>query len=164
MRLALVGSRRLPFAVQLPAAAVRGSQVLSAGGLDAGDASLATLVRISPGRPRTVLQLPQAVHDAGAATLGSTLYVFGGGTAAGPTDAIVAVRGGRARTVAHLPQPASDLEAVTVGNRIAVIGGYTTTAPLRDVLAFAPGKPVRRIATLPTRCATPPRRRSAGGF
>src|SRR5690349_21604997 len=54
-RLVLVAKRRLPFAVQLPAAAVRGSHVYAAGGLDAGDASLATFVRIAPGRARTVL-------------------------------------------------------------------------------------------------------------
>ena len=148
-RLALLATRRLPFAVQLPAAAVRGSQVFTAGGLDADDASLATLVRIAPGRPRTVSTLPQAIHDAGAATLRSTVYVFGGGTAAGPTDAIVAIRRGLARTIGHLPQPASDLEAVTVGHRIVVIGGYTATTPLRDVLAFTTSGHVQRIAMLP---------------
>src|SRR4051794_35279069 len=144
-RLALVRTRRLPFAVQLPAAAVLGTRVLAAGGLDRADASLATFVRVAPGTPRTVLHLPQAIHDAGAATLGPTVYVFGGGTAAGPTDAIVAVRGASARTIGHLPEPASDLAAVTLGKRILVIGGYTATTPLRDVLAFTPGAGISRI-------------------
>src|SRR3954462_11089519 len=137
-RLALVATRRLPFAVPLPAAAVRASHVLAAGGLDAGAASLTPLCRGAPGNPRIVLALPQAIHDAGAASLGPTVYVFGGGTAAGPTDAIVAIHAGRARTIGHLPEPSSDLEAVAVGGRVIVIGGYTATQALRDVFVFTP--------------------------
>src|SRR5205823_5714663 len=105
----VVASRRLPAPTQLPALAARGSTVLALGGLDAADASVSSVVRVAPGRPGAAGSLPAAVHDAGAAALDGHVYVFGGGTPAGPTDAIVEVGRG---AIAHLPQPSSDLEAV----------------------------------------------------
>jgi hypothetical protein len=144
--LRVVAAGRLPAATQLPALALSGSTVLALGGLDAADTSVASVVRVAPGRPHGIGSLPQAVHDAGAATLGRHVYVLGGGTAAGPTDAIVEVGKG---VVGHLPVPSSDLEAVRAGDAILVIGGYDGTAPQRSVLAFTPGRPLRRIASLP---------------
>jgi Kelch motif len=145
-RLTLLSSRSLPAPVQLPALAVRGSEALAVGGLDAGDQSVSAIVRLAPGAPRVIGSLPQAVHDAGAATLSGRTFVFGGGTAAGPTDAIVALGSGAA---GHLPAPSSDLEAVSLGSRILIVGGYTGTAPQRTVLAFRPGTPPQTAGSLP---------------
>jgi Kelch motif len=145
-RLTLISTRTLPAPVQLPALAVRGREALAVGGLDAGDQSVAAIVRLAPGAPRVVGSLPQAVHDAGAATLSNRTFVFGGGTPAGPTDAIVALGSG---ATGRLPTPSSDLEAVRVGSRILIVGGYTGTAPQRTVLAFRPGHPPRTAGTLP---------------
>jgi hypothetical protein len=146
MTLRVVATHRLPAPVQLPALAARGREILALGGLDAADASVASVLRVAPGRARAIDALPQALHDAGAATLGGRVYVFGGGTPAGPTDQIVQLGHG---AVGHLPQPSSDLEAVRVGDVILVVGGYTGTSPLRSVLAFSPGQPPRRVAQLP---------------
>jgi YVTN family beta-propeller protein len=123
---------------------------LAAGGLDAADASVDGVVRVAPGRPRTVGALPAPVHDAGATAIGSRVYVFGGGTASGPTAAITAIApDGRAHPAGRLPVALSDATAVTIGATAYVIGGYTATAPLRSVLAFRPGRRPRRVATLP---------------
>jgi hypothetical protein len=145
-RLRLVATRALPASVQLPALAVRGTSLLALGGLDAADASVAGIVRVAPGRARADGTLPQAVHDAGAAELGGRVYMFGGGTPAGPTADIVAIGGG---TAGRLPAPSSDLEAVTVGTQILIVGGYDGVKPLRSVLAFRPGRSPRQVATLP---------------
>jgi hypothetical protein len=145
-RLRLVATRALPAPVQLPALAVRGGRLLALGGLDAADASVAGVVRVAPGRARMEATLPQAVHDAGAAALGGRVYVFGGGTPAGPTADIVALGSGVA---GRLPAPSSDLEAVRAGAQILVVGGYDGVRPLRSVLGFRPGQPVRLVATLP---------------
>ena len=145
-RLRVVATRRLPAPVQLPALALRGRTVLALGGLDAADTSVASVTRVLPAPARGAGTLPQPAHDAGAAALGGRVYVFGGGTASGPLDAVVQVGRG---VVAHLPEPSSDLEAVAVGGSILIVGGYTGVQPLRSVLSYAPGRPIRRVADLP---------------
>jgi len=152
LRLHVVARAKLPAPVQLPGfAALASGELLAAGGLDAADQSVADVVRAAPAPARRVGALPQAFHDAGGAALGSRMYLFGGGTASGPIDAITAVdSAGATRVAGRLPARMSDTAAVTTGGRIYVIGGYTTTTPLRSVLAFAPGggAPVQ-VATLP---------------
>ena len=102
--LRVVASRSLPAPVQLPGLARVGTTVLAAGGLDSADSSMADIVRVAPGAARRVGALPFAAHDVGAAALGSSVYVFGGGTAGGPIDAITQVTpSGRSRLVGHLP-------------------------------------------------------------
>jgi hypothetical protein len=145
-RLRVVATRRLPSPVQLPAVVLRGRTVLALGGLDAADTSVASVTRVLPAPARGAGTLPQAVHDAGAAALAGRVYVFGGGTAAGPLDTIVQVGRG---VVAHLPEPSSDLEAVRVGGEILIVGGYTGMQPLRSVLSYTPGRQIRRVADLP---------------
>src|SRR3954452_7254084 len=145
-RLRVVASRRLPAPVQLPALALRGRTVLALGGLDAADTSVPSVTRVLPAPAGGAGTLPQAVHDVGAAALGGRVYVFGGGTAAGPLDAIVQLGRG---VVGHLPEPASDLEAVPVGGAILIVGGYTGVQPLRSVLSYTRGRRIRRVADLP---------------
>jgi YVTN family beta-propeller protein len=104
---------------------------------------------VAPGRPRRVGALPAAIHDAGASALGSSLSVFGGGSASGPTDAITQVTpSGRSRSAGRLPVAMSDTTAVTMGGTAYVVGGYTTTT-LRSVLAFRSGRAPREVAALP---------------
>src|SRR4051794_39043018 len=70
-RLAVRRLGRLPAPVQLPAVAAMGSGVVSAGGLDAQDASVADIVRVAAGPPfraRRIGALPAPLHDAAAAT------------------------------------------------------------------------------------------------
>jgi Kelch motif len=145
-RLRVVAIRPLPAPVQLPALALRGPTVLALGGLDAADASVASITHVLPAPAHPAGKLPQPVHDAGAAALGSHVYVFGGGTAAGPLDSIVEVGSG---IVGHLPAPASDLEAVPVDGAILIVGGYTGVQPLRSVLSYTPRRRIERVAELP---------------
>src|SRR5256885_11459271 len=123
-RLRVLSTRALPAPVQLPGLARAGGRVLAAGGLDASDTSVAGVVRVAPGRPRTAGALPAAVHDVAATTLSSSMYVFGGGSAGGPTAAITRLSASGARTAAgRLPVALSDASAVTVGSTAYVIGG-----------------------------------------
>jgi hypothetical protein len=145
-RLRVVATLRLPAPVQLPALARRGRTVLALGGLDSADASVASVTHVLPAPARPAGALPQAVHDAAATALGSHVYLFGGGAAAGPLDAIVEIGRG---VVARLPEPASDLEAVRVRGAILIVGGYTGVHPLRSVLSYTPGRRVARVAELP---------------
>jgi hypothetical protein len=127
-----------------------GSTVLAVGGLDRADTSVGDVTRARPGRPRRVGALPAAVHDVGVAALGPRLYVFGGGSASGPTDAITAVTSaGRTRTVGRLPVALSDSAAVAAGGTAYVIDGEAAAGPLRFVLAYRPGAAPRNVATLP---------------
>src|SRR3954469_10364298 len=54
---------RLPAPSQLPGLAAIGSTVIATGGLDAADASVASIVRVAPGSPARIGALPQASHD-----------------------------------------------------------------------------------------------------
>src|SRR3954468_6717046 len=126
VRLALASTQGLPAPVQLPALASDGrARVLAAGGLSAADVSVPDVVRLHPGRPARAAELPVAVHDAAAAIVGGSAYVFGGGTSSGSSAAIVRVAGGRSRVVGRLPTGLSDVEAATIGDTAYVVGGYT---------------------------------------
>ena len=143
----------MPAPVQLPGIAAVNGRMLLAGGLDAADTSVADVVAGPSGRsPRAqrIGALPQAAHDAGAASLGGDMYVFGGGAASGPIDAITEISpSGATRVAGRLPSAMSDTSAVALGGAAYVIGGYTTTTPLRTVLRWQPGQPARTVATLP---------------
>jgi YVTN family beta-propeller protein len=143
---------RLPAPVQLPAvAALPDGAAVIIGGLNAGDASLDAILRL--GRGRAVSQigtLPNAQHDAAAASLQGRVFFFGGGDAGSTSDKVLDVRGGTAsRVVARLPVGASDVEAAVVGGSAYVIGGYDGASPLRSIVAYRPGRPARTVARLP---------------
>src|SRR5262245_19029353 len=67
-RIAVTLAARLPAPAQLPGLAAIGPTVIATGGLDATDASVASIIHVAPGSPKHVGALPQAAHDAGAAT------------------------------------------------------------------------------------------------
>jgi hypothetical protein len=70
--------------------------------------------------------LPAPAHDIGVTALGTDVYAFGGGTAAGPLDAVTAIdRAGRARPAGRLPVALSDATAVTVGRTAWYSIGHT---------------------------------------
>src|SRR5262249_9900467 len=56
---------------------------------------------------------------------GKTIWVFGGQTPSGPTDAVQRVNlvTGRAAVVGHLPHPTSGAVAFTLGGRVYLVGG-----------------------------------------
>ena len=139
----------LPQPLQDGAGAESGSGALVAGGLNSADASVGDIQLVRPTGSTRRGSLPSARHDAAAATVGVTTYVFGGGDAVHQIDEIVALLRGHASVVGHLPQPASDVAAATIGGTAYVIGGYTGTAWLNTILAWQPGHAARVAARLP---------------
>jgi hypothetical protein len=143
------GVTRLPAAVQLPAVARNGTGVLALGGLNAADASVAGMVLLDGASARPVGRLPEALHDAAAASIDGQTYLFGGSNGASTSAAILRVGRTGARVAGRLPVGASDIEAATIGHTAYIVGGYTETAPLRSIVAFTPGHRARTVGMLP---------------
>jgi DNA-binding beta-propeller fold protein YncE len=119
------------------------------GGLNSADVSVADVLSVSSsGHARATGHLPAAVHDAAAATIGTTTYLFGGGDAGSTTDRIVAV-GSANSTAGHLPRQASDVSAAVIGNTAYVVGGYDGVQPLDTIVAWRPGGAARIVGHLP---------------
>jgi outer membrane protein assembly factor BamB len=130
----------LPAAIQDPAAApVAGHGAILLGGLDSNDTSVATAQLVGVGPHRTLKNLSVPLHDAAAATVGSFVYLFGGGQTAS-FNGITRVNPstGRAQQVGQLPEPRSDLAAATIGRTVYLVGGFTGVQPLKTILAWTP--------------------------
>jgi Kelch motif len=140
---------RLPAAVQLPAVAPDGAGAIALGGLNAADASVASMILIDPTGARPAGRLPQALHDAAAVRIDGQVYFFGGGNAGSTSAAILRMGQSGASLVGRLPVGASDVEAATIGHTAYIVGGYTETAPLRSIVSFAPGQEARTVGMLP---------------
>jgi N-acetylneuraminic acid mutarotase len=95
--------------------------------------------------------LPIAGHDAAAALLGRTAYVFGGGQAAS-TNTVVRVntKTGAAALAAKLDEPLSDLGAAAVRDHAYLVGGYTGAQYASAVLRYDGGGKTTTVARLPT--------------
>ena len=137
--------------VQDPASAGLGSSgFVLLGGLTAADTSTDEVIVASLHSAAVRATLPNAQHDAQAATLGGRVYVFGGGQfsqydhilAYDPQTAAVQAAG-------TLPSAASDVAVTSDGSTGYVIGGFDGANWLSSVLAFTPGSPVRVLAHLP---------------
>ena len=136
MRVARSGS--LPAAVEDAAIAAPAGGPLLLGGIRTGGASTAAIVAVRGGAGARAL--PGAQHDAQAAVLGGTVYVFGGGVVAS-YDHILRVdpHSGRVTVVAHLPHPQSDVAVTTLDGTAYIVGGYDGSAALDTILAWRPG-------------------------
>jgi hypothetical protein len=140
---------RLPEPLSRSAAVAIAGHILLLGGL-AATGSVASILQIDPttGAVHNVGSLSVATHDALAAMLGSTVYLFGGGETVG-IDTVQAFGGGQSGVVGHLPEPRSDGVAVTVSGRIYLVGGYNGKVVLHDVLMTTDGATFQVIAHLP---------------
>ncbi len=121
---------------------VAGGRLRILGGLSASSASLSGASWLDPstGAVTPAGSLPDVVHDAAAAQIGATSFVFGGGSAA--TFATVQSLGGAVATgsvAGALPQPRSDLASATVGRTVYLLGGYDGTLYQSSVLATTDG-------------------------
>jgi outer membrane protein assembly factor BamB len=128
-----------------------GGSIVVAGGLDAGQNTVPTVVRIDPstGTATSAGSLTVPAHDAAGGTIGTQHFVFGGG-AQHVSDVVQALQPGAASTiVGHLPQPRADLSAATIGSTVYLVGGYDGTNATRDVLATSDGVQFRTIAQIP---------------
>jgi YVTN family beta-propeller protein len=129
-----------------------GRRALLLGGLTAADTSRTDVLVASSHGGRPAGALPIGLHDTAAVHLGSSVYLFGGGTATNTQSADIlriAETGGPMTKVGSLPSPSSDHSAVTVGDTVYVVGGYTGSAWLDTVVAWRPGAAARIVARLP---------------
>ena len=106
----------------------------------------ATAILRYPGE-HVVARLPNGTRYAGVAAIGHTIYVAGGITTAGTSDAIYAVTG-RVRQIGTLPAPEAHAGMAALGGALYLVGG-------RQVLRIAPSGSVSTAATLPVSLADP---------
>jgi len=135
-KVARVGS--LPRAISKAAAvALPGGKLMILGGL-VGNDSIDTILAGAPTKLRVVGHLPQPTHDAAAARLGRTVYLFGGGAATSTATVVRVSLSGGAANAGTLIEPLSDLGAVAVGGKAYLVGGYTGTEYATAILRYAP--------------------------
>ena len=150
IRLRTVARRRLPAPVQLPGVARLGDgTVLAVGGLDAADAlrrrDRAASPRARPRRGRP----PAAAPPTTSARRRIARHGLRRSAAARARRAARRRSSRSGRAAPRAPPGAcrsamSDTSAAAIGATAYVVGGYTATTPLRSVLAFRPGRAVRR--------------------
>ena len=147
---ALSASGTTATAGQLPeprsgaSAVTLGGSAYLIGGYDGASLETPVLATTDGRRFRAVATLPVPVRYPAVAGVGKTIWVFGGQTPSGPTDAVqrVSLTTGRATVVGHLPDPASGAVAFALGGRVYVAGGQVQRGPgpvtSNVVLAFDP--------------------------
>lgn len=135
------------------------------GGLGSSNESFSSVETIDPatGAVTASGSLADVVHDAGAATLGTKTFDFGGGTSGSVATAQaisspqLAMKGNAVGSVAgSLPQPRSDLATAVLpeggdGTKSTayIVGGYDGVSYLPAVLATVDGAHYTRVADLP---------------
>ena len=128
-----------------------GGRLRIMGGLSPSGASLGAASWLDP-RSGTVTaagSLADVVHDGAGAQVGTTSFVFGGGS---PTT-FATVQSlqpavGRGNIAGQLPQPRSDLAAAAIGRTVYLVGGYDGTTYEPSVLATDDGTHFGTTATL----------------
>ncbi|MDA8262222.1 MAG: hypothetical protein M0Z47_05250 [Actinomycetota bacterium] len=152
--LKVVTTRTMPQALQRVAVAASGSSTaLSLGGLDNAGNSVTSIYRFTVSGSKLALanagSLAQPTHDAGAARIGSHIWVFGGGQAATITTVQSSgLNGGTAAVAGNLPQPRSDLAATGGGGAAYVAGGYDGTSMDAGVLKTTNGRSFTTVGSL----------------
>jgi hypothetical protein len=89
---------------------------------------------------RVAARLAVPVRYAASAIAGGRIWVFGGQTAAGPTDVIQRIdpATGAAAVAGHLPQPVEGATVIGLRGRIYVAGGVTAQGTSATVYQFDP--------------------------
>jgi len=134
---------RLPVALRYAAVAAADGAILILGGSTPAGASRA-IYRFTPGTGtvRQIGRLPEGTTHAGAAVLGSTVYLVGGrgDSADSRTAAVYAVdpASGKVTPAGHLPQPLSDAAVVSLRGAIIVAGGHSPAATVAGVGELTP--------------------------
>ena len=147
----------LPTAVARAAVFAEDGHLAVLGGLGPASTTTAAIVEVdmTTGSGTRIGRLAVPVHDAASATLGSRLYVFGGG--AETVSAAVqmfnpdgaASDGTDAQRVASLPTPRADVAATEVDGNAILVGGYDGVTATPDILATRDGSTYERVARLP---------------
>jgi hypothetical protein len=132
------------------AVALPHGRLMVLGGYTRGS-SLDTILAGRPSRLRVVGHLPQPTHDAAAAAVGGSVYLFGGGESVSmPSVVRVDPQTGSSSEAPALGEPLSDLCAVVIDGRAYLVGGYTGTQFASAVLRYRPQGAAATIARLPT--------------
>ena len=120
----------LPSARSGLAAVTFGGTAYLLGGCHAGRFPAGILATRDGRQFRTVARLPVPACYAAAAAVGRRVWLFGGRTAAGPTDVIqqVDLGSGAASVVGHLPYRLTGAAAFELNGTIYLAGGRTTAA------------------------------------
>jgi N-acetylneuraminic acid mutarotase len=132
-------------------ASLGGSRFVLAGGLSAADTSTSEVDVGDLTSLRQAATLATAQHDAQAATLDGTVYVFGGGSFS-ELDHIVSFDPATSAVTAvgSLPTAQSDVAVASIGNTAYVVGGYDGTSWRNTILSYAPGASTTKVVgTLP---------------
>jgi len=137
----------LPVGLRYAAASAVDGQVVIIGGSTPSGASSA-IYRFDPatGRVRQIGRLPQPITHAGAATLGSFVYLVGGrgDNSSSQTASVWSIDPltGRVRPAGRLPEPLSDTGVQAIDGSIVVAGGLSprsTVAGVGELLAGRAG-------------------------
>ena len=121
------------------------------GGLSSAGSSLSSAYSLDPatGTLTPTGSLATVVHDAAGTTIGSSSFVFGGGSPVTvSTVQSLSLSGGSGATVGQLPQPRSDLTVATIGSEVYLVGGYDGTTYLPSILATGDGRHFSTVADL----------------
>ncbi|HEY5098905.1 MAG TPA: kelch repeat-containing protein [Gaiellaceae bacterium] len=130
------------------AVALPGGRLMVLGGYT-GSSSIDSVLLGTPQRLRMVGRLPAPTHDAAAAVLGTSIFLFGGGESVS-VDTIDRVSlAGSARSAGKLDEPLSDLGAAVVGGKVYLVGGYTGSAYASAILRYDGGGRTTTVARLP---------------
>ena len=110
------------------------------GGYDGSTLDPQVLATTDGLRFRVAARLPVPVRYAGVSASAGMIWVFGGETAGGATDAIQRINPatGAAAVVGHLPEPMQGAAAISLDGRIYVAGGVTAGQASRMVFRFDP--------------------------
>jgi len=147
LRVRRVGSLPRP-ASRVAAVSLAGGRLLVLGGL-AGGTSTNWILSGAPGRLSQIGRLPVPTHDAAAAVLGRSVYLFGGGETTSSPAIVTVSPTGRARLSGTIGEPLSDLGAVGTGRTAYLVGGYTGARYATAILRFRPGRTSSVAARLP---------------
>ena len=133
---------------KVSAVALPGGRLMVLGGYT-GSSSTDSIMLGTPQHLRTVGRLTAPTHDAAAAVLGSSIYLFGGGESVS-VDTIDRVSlAGTARSAGKLDEPLSDLGAAVVGGKAYLVGGYTGSVYASAILRYDGGGRTTTVARLP---------------
>ena len=137
-RLATAPSER----TEVAAAVWADGDIVVAGGFDTSSETVATVELYDPKRDEWTAgpPLPIAVDHVMGASLGGTVYVFGGyGSNGAPTDRAFALREGTWEALPSMPEPRAAAGAAASGGEIYVAGGIGASGSLASsTLVFDP--------------------------
>lgn len=136
-------------ASRVAATALPGGRIVALGGL-VGGTSTDWVLGGKPSGLRRIGRLPVATHDAAAARLGRSVYLFGGGEqVSSPAIVRVDPSSGRATHAGTIGEPLSDLGAVSLDGSAYLVGGYTGAKFATAILRYRPGHTPTLVARLP---------------